>query len=164
MKQIKITIKGDLLALDYCSTTLYDDENDFNDRYYLCCGWDKLEAMWIDDNEEENVIKKKGKYVKTKEYFHDLFSADGDNPLPVECHTRVYYDQEISYTIKLEDDEEFDIKKLQLVKSDYECQAFPYWIIADYLLYDGNKIYTDETSDYCPEEKMYNEFMIEELY
>lgn len=164
MKEIKITIKGDIIALDYCSTTLYSEDEDFFGNYYLCCGWEKLTEMWIDDNEEENVIKQKGKYVKTKEFFHNLFSEDGDHPLPIECHTRVYYNQEISYLIELQDDEEFDIKKVQLVKSDYECQEFPYWIIADYILYDEKEIPTDETDDYCPETKCYNEFIIDSLY
>ena len=163
MKKVKITIKGDIIALDYCSTTLYDEDTDFNCCYYLICAWNKLDEMWINGNTEENIIKKKGKYVKTKEYFHDLFRADGDHPLPVECHTRFYYKQEISYMIELEDNEEFDIKKVQLVKSDYECEAFPYWIIADYILYDGNKIYTDETQDYCPEEKCHSDFIIDKL-
>ena len=163
MKQVKITIKGDIIALDYCTQDLPEDE-DFFGNYYLCCGWWKLEAMWIDGNEEENVIKQKGKYIKTKEFFHNLFREDGDHPLPIECHTRVYYNQEISYIIELEDDEEFDIKKVQLVKSDYECQEFPYWIIADHILYDNKEIPTDETSDYCPETKCYNEFIIESLY
>lgn len=162
MKQVKITIRGDIIALDYCSTTLYGEDEDFFGNYYLCCGWDKLTEMWIDDK-EENVIKQKGKYVKTKEFFHHLFREDGDHKLPVECHTRVYSNQEISYIIELEDDEEFDIKKVQLVKSDYECQEFPYWIIADYILYDGKEIDTDETDDYCPETKCYNEFIIDSL-
>ena len=164
MKQVKLTIKGDIIALDYCSTTMYDEDNDFYSCYYLCCGWSKLDEMYIDGNEEENVIKKKGKYVKTKEFFHNLFKADGDHPLPVECHTRTYYNQEISYMIELEDDEEFDIKKVQLVKSDYECDEFPYWIIADHILYNGKEICTDETMDYCPEEKMHDTFIIDSLY
>lgn len=164
MKQVKVTIKGDIIALDYCSTTLYDEDEDFFGNYYLCCGWDKLTEMWIDDDEEENVIKQKGKYIKTKDFFHDLFREDGDHPLPVECHTRVYYNQEISYIIELEDDEEFDIKKVQLVKSlETSTDTIPFWIIADYILYDGKEIDTDETDDYCPEEKLYDTFIIDEL-
>ena len=65
MKKVKITIHGDLLALDYCNV-----DKEFLDEYYYTCAWDKVEAMYVDGDEDENVVKKKGKYVKTKEYFH----------------------------------------------------------------------------------------------
>lgn len=159
MKKVKITIHGDLLALDYCNV-----DKEFLDEYYYTCAWDKVEAMYINGNEEENVVKKKGKYVKTKEYFHDLFSADGDHPLPVECHARIYQNVYADYEIKLEDNEEFDIKKVQLVKSDYECDAFPYFIIAGNILYDGKEVITYDLDEFCPEEKMYSEFIIDSLY
>lgn len=159
MKEVKITIRGDLLALDYCNVEL-----DFNDEYYYACAWDKVEAMFIDGDEEVNVVKSKGKYVKTKEYFHNLFREDGDHPLPVECHTRTYYNIEADYVIELEDNEEFDIKKVQLVKSDYECDQFPYFILARHILYDGKEIDTLDLDDFCPEEKMYSEFTIDSLY
>lgn len=159
MKKVKITIYGDLLALDYCNVEL-----DFLDEYYYTCGWEKIEAMFIDGDEEVNVVKLKGKYVKTKEYFHNLFREDGDHPLPVECHTRTYYNIEADYEIELEDNEEFDITKVQLVKSDYECDAFPYFILAGHILYDGKEIYTWDLDDFCPEEKIYNKFNIDSLY
>lgn len=158
MKKVKITIKGDLLVLDYCNVEL-----DFLDNYYCTCAWNSIEAMHVNDD-EENVVKKKGKYVKTKEYFHDLFSEDGDHPLPVECHTKVYQNVYADYEIELEDNEEFDIKKVQLVKSDYECDAFPYFIIACHILYDGKEVITYDLDEFCPEEKMYSEFIIESLY
>lgn len=162
MKQIKIKITGDIIALDYCAQDLPEDE-DFYGNYYLVCGWNTVTGLYVDDS-EDNAVKQKGKYVKTKEFFHDLFRVDGDQPLPVECHTRVYNEQEINYIIEIEDDDEFDIKKVQLVKSDYECDEFPYFIVADYILYDGKEIHTDETDDYCPEEKCHDEFVIDELY
>ena len=158
MKKVKIRIKGDLLVLDYCNVEL-----DFLDNYYCTCAWNSIEEMYVNDD-EENVVKKKGKYVKTKEYFHDLFSEDGDHPLPVECHTKIYENVYADYEIRLEDDEEFDIKKVQLVKSDYECDAFPYFIIACHILYDGKEVITYDLDEFCPEEKMYYEFIIDSLY
>ena len=164
MKEIKIKIKGDLIIVDYCSKSLIDEENEFNDSFYVTGCWEKIEGMYVDDS-EENVVKKKGKYVKTKEYFHDLFDKDGDHPLPVIVHSRGYSNQELEYIIRLEDDEEFDIKKVQLVKSDYETQLFPYFILCTYILYDGKEIYNYDYSDeYCPEEKIYDEAVIDELY
>ena len=54
------------------------------------------------------LIKKKGKYVKVRDYFHNLFSEEGDHPLPVDLHIRDYdyEDVEFVYEIELEDDEE----------------------------------------------------------
>lgn len=165
MKQVKITIKGDLVIVDYCSQSLINEDEDFNCNYYETGAWDKIEAMYIDDNEAENLVKKKGKYVKTKEHFHELFKEDGDHPLPVEVHYRWYYNQELDYVIELEDDKEFDIKKVQLVKSDYECALFPYFILCDHILYDGKEIENTYWLDaYCPEDKLYNEAIIDELY
>jgi len=164
MKSVKITIKGDLIIVDYCSQSLIDEENEFNDSFYVTGCWEKIDGMYINDD-EENVVKKKGKYLLTKEYFHDLFSEDGDHPLPVEVHSRGYQNQELEYNIRLKDDEEFDIKKVQLVKSDYECSLFPYFIVCTHILYDGKEIYNyDYGDDYCPEEKIYDEAVIEELY
>ena len=173
MKEVKITIKGDLVIVDYCSQSVidaniesgeYDEECDaFAGNYYVTGAWDKVEALYVDGNEDENLVKKKGKYVKTKEYFHDLFKEDGDHPLPVQVHYRYYYNDELDYIIKLEDDEEFDIKKVQLVKSDYEIELFPYFILCEKILYDGKDVENFDWSEYCPEEKMYNEAEIEDF-
>ena len=157
MKTVKITILGDILAIDYCSTSLYDEDNDFYNNYYLTCGWDRLESLKVDDG-EENLIKKKGKYVKTKEFFHEKMGPESDHPLPVEVHARTYCNVEIEYNIELEDDEEFDIKKVQLLKSiEFDTTELPYFIVADYILYDGKKVKTEDTSDFCPEEKCHDE-------
>ena len=154
-----IKIKGDLEVIDYASTSLLEDE-DFNAVFDMTFRWDKLDSIYVNDS-EENVIKQKGKYVKT-EHLHELFAENGPHPLPVECHTRIYYNQEITYEI--EHEEEFDIKKLQLAKSTYECDAYPFFIVGDYILYDGKKFNIEEEAyDYCPEEKYYNEIMIETL-
>lgn len=161
MKTVKIMIKGDIQVIDYCSLSLINEEQSFNDSYYMMFHWEKLDSMTIDDN-EENVIKQKGKYAKTDHFLHDKFAEDGDHPLPVECHIRTYYNQEISYYLELEDNEEFDIKKVQLLKSTYEYDAYPYFIVGDYILYDGKKVGIEQIAyDYDPESKMYDEFVIE---
>ena len=173
MKQVKVTITGDLIGIDYCSKDKYkeeyfDEEDMFLSNYYTCMGWEKITGLYLEvpnDTYEfddyENLVNKKGKYIKTLEYFHDLFREDGEHSLPVKLHIRGFVHQSGDYIIELEDDEEFDIKKVQLVKSDYEVEVFPYFIIADYILYNGKEIYNDGSfDDYDVESKCYNEFEV----
>ena len=159
MKEIKITICGDVLAVDYCSQ-IYEFDEDYN----LICSWSKIDALTVNDG-EENLVKEKGKYITTRTYLHDLFSRiEPPHPFPLTVHTRTYYNQRVEYTIQLNDDEEFDIKKLQLIKTlEFDTQDFGFFIFADFIMYDGNQIDTYDTECYCPEEKMYNEFEIEGL-
>ena len=153
MKSVKITIEGTILMCEYASQKNYDETKDvdFVSTYYMTLGWDKIDAMYIDDNKEENLVKEKGKYVKTRNYFHELFADDGDHPLPVDLHLRSTYGGDtFSYIIDLEDDEEFDIKKVQLVKSDYEINPCPFFILVEKIMYDGKEISInpDEVDDY----------------
>lgn len=53
-----------------------------------------------------------------------------------------------SFMIELEDDEEFDPKKLQLIKSDYEVQFLPFGIAVYAVVYDGKMIYMDPSEGY----------------
>lgn len=172
MKQTKVRIVGDLLIVDYCSKKIIDEAEDaeeaFHDNYYETGAWDSLTTLYVDDNEEQNLIKQKGKYIKTKEYFHNKFSEDGEHPLPIEIHYRYWSGQELEYIVELEDDEEFDIKKVQLIKSDYECDQFPYFILCEKILYDGKDVWANDEfntwTEYCPEEKLYSEDTITSLY
>lgn len=180
MKTVKVTIKGTARVLDYCSKvkineSLSNGECDdeyaaFCCNYYVTVGWMDFEngGMFINDDEETDVIKQKGKYIKTRNHFHELFAAEGEHPLPVVVHCRDY---DVcrggvgDYYIELQDDEEFDIKKIQLVKSDYEIVDEPYFIIADYIMYDGKRV--DECGDIfelCPDEKCYGEYEVNEFY
>lgn len=171
MKQVKVTIYGTLVIVDYCSKKVIeenikneeaeDKESAFSCSYYMTGAWDKIEALYVDGNEEENLVKKKGKYIKTLNYFHELFKEDGEHPLPVEVHYRNYENVSLDYIIELKDDEDFDIKKVQLVKSDYEVELFPYFIICGKIMYDGREVENNDWSDYCPEEKCYNEDVID---
>jgi hypothetical protein len=159
MKTVKITIHGDILAVDYCSQ-LYEFAEDYN----LICAWEKITSLTVDDG-EENLVKNKGKYIVTRTYLHDMFSRiEPPHPFPLTVHTRTYYNQRVEYIIQLQDGEEFDIKKLQLMKTvEFDTSDFGFFIFADFIMYDGNQIDTYDTECYCPEEKMYNEFEIEGL-
>ena len=104
-----------------------------------------LEYVMYDIDGDEDAIditKKKGKYLETKTFWEDrikfpfVFQYADD--------TWAIYD----YVIELEDDEEFDPKKLQLVKSDYEVWFLPYGIITEYIMYDGKTINTDSEPEY----------------
>ena len=164
--QTKITLKGTLVMIDYCSESLMlESEDSFLDNYYQTAGFLDWEdgGLFVNDDDENDLMKQKGKYVKTKEHFHELFKEDGEHPLPVILHTRHYRFVEADYIIEHED--EFDIKKVQLVKSDYEIECFPYLIIADYILYDGKKVDVEgDLYDLCPEEKMYNTIEVDSFY
>lgn len=166
-KTVKITITGTVDACEYCSKSHYANydtpEEAFNSEFYITSGWNRIDGLYVDDNREENLVKKKGKYVKVVDYFHDLFSETSDHPLPVELHVRTFSgDNEIDYYIDLEDDEEFDIKKLQLIKSDYEIEAFPYFILTKKILYNGKEIPADdEMADYFIEGRFCSEYEVE---
>jgi len=165
--QTKITLKGTLVMIDYCSQSKKDEDGDFNfnEFYYQTAGFLDWEdgGLFVNDDTYNDLMKQKGKYVKTKEHFHNLFKEDGEHPLPVELHTRSYRFTEADYIIEHED--EFDIKKVQLVKSDYEISCFPYLIIADYILYDGKKVDVEcELYDICPEEKMHDTIEVDSFY
>lgn len=168
MKKYRIEIKCDIICMEYCSQKVMDEAEDdgfskFNSYFYATYGMDNIVALTV--NNGENLVKKKGKYIKTKEFFHNLWSDESDHPLPVEVHTRTFSGDYPQYEIELEDDEEFDIKKLQLVKSDYEFDQCPYWIIADYIMYDGRQINECSGIDDIGIEGRYcNEFVVEELY
>ena len=45
-----------------------------------------------------------------------------------------------TFCIELEDDEVFDPKQLQLVKSDYEVEFLPYGIVSNHIVYKGKEI------------------------
>lgn len=168
MKKYIIEIECDIICMEYCSQKVMDEAEDdgfdkFFSYFFATYGMDNIVALTV--NNGENLVKKKGKYIKTKEFFHDLWSDESDHPLPVEVHTKTFSSYNPQYEIELEDDEEFDIKKLQLVKSDYEFDQYPYWIIADYIMYDGRQIYECGGIDYIEiEGRFCNEFVVEELY
>lgn len=88
-------------------------------------------------SEDEIMIEKKGKYIKTTEYFAEFIQE----PFVVQHSDSTYAEYE--YSIELMDDEDFDPLKLQLIKSDYEVEFLPYGIITGTIMYDGRAIPTD---------------------
>lgn len=100
---------------------------------------DMIELAFIKDIDSLTVneieIEKKGKYIKSKDYFKEHV---GELPYVVQHSDSTFADFE--YVIELNDDEEFDPMKLQLVKSDYEVSFLPYGIVTDYIMYDNKLI------------------------
>lgn len=86
--------------------------------------------------ENEEPIVKKGKYIKTGEYFAEFVQE----PFVVQRSDSTY--AEFDYLIELDSNEEFDPMKLQLIKSDYEVEFLPYGIITTNIMYDGRAIPT----------------------
>lgn len=96
--------------------------------------------------EGNSIIKQKGKYLNTKDYYSKTIS----NPSYVILVKDGKW-LEQTFTITLKDDEVFDPKKVQLVKTDYELDFIPYGILTDYIMYDGKKI----EGDGCPTDCMW---------
>lgn len=136
MKKVTITLIGDIRALYYCSKSQIDEDNDFWDRYYEIFGFNTVDEIRVDDS-LDNIIKQKGKVANSETYFRELFS--GEHPLPVEVKTTCDdFGYEVKYEIEVIGD--FDPSKLQLVKStELSKSGIPYFIIGDYILYDGQR-------------------------
>ena len=144
---VTVTIKGDLFVLRYYTTNkvFVDEHGSQEDEYFQDYGFKTIESITVNDD-AENLVKQKGKYVLTQDHFHQLFSVEGDHPLPVHCEEQQIDSGDgygVVFTIELKEGEEFDIQKLQLIKSDYEVSAYPYWIIARHIIYDGKEIEYD---------------------
>lgn len=104
-----------------------------NLRVYQYDDYDEA-ADW--ENEEGiNITKKKGKYIKSKTYFKE---CEVISPFVWGCDS--FRNHHFVYEIEIEDDEEFDPSKLQLIKSDYELEIFPYAITTE-ISYNGKKYY-----------------------
>ena len=135
-QKVTITLIGDIRALYYCSKSLIDEDNDFWDIYYETFGFNTVNEIHVDDS-LDNIITQKGKYANSKTYFHELFS--GSHQLPVEVKTTCDdFGYEVKYEIEVFGD--FDPSKLQLVKStELSKSGIPYFIIGEYILYDGKR-------------------------
>lgn len=167
MKTYKIEIQCDLICMEYCSKMeldIHEDET-FNDLCDTTFGMDNLTALYVNEDRENNLIKQKGKYHFNNGFFHVLWNEQAIHPLPVEVHMRVLKGNYPTYTVELEDGEEFDIKKLQLIKSQYEAAAIPFWIIADYIYYDNHKVEADPSLwDLGIDGKYHDKYKIKSLY
>ena len=150
--KVEVTIHGHLEILEYCSQSLINEEESFNDNYYVTYGWSGFDSIEVGTE----TIKKIDSYLVRKAYFAELFKADGPHPLPVDARWRDEENVEATYIIELADDEEFDIDKIEFVEADDAPEVFEDCrFIADHILYDGKEIVTDSLSDYSAED-MFN--------
>lgn len=169
MKQVKITIVGIPIYVEYFSKK-YDD---FRSNFYSIYGWKKIEALYVDDD-YENLRNSKGKNVRLPDFFNKLFDKEGEHPLPVGMRSEIFEEGiEVSYIIELANDEEFDIKKVQLLYTSGELDnkrpiVFPAYmanfILADYILYDGRKV--PENGEALPDLEFsvyYDEYVMNKL-
>lgn len=101
--------------------------------------------VWdLDDEGAIDITKKKGKYILTNNYFSGICGLNA----PFYYTQRNYCEIYETFCIELEDDEEFDPKKFQLVKSDYELDFLPFAIISTMAMYDGKTIFADPSDGY----------------
>lgn len=99
-------------------------------------------VQYIGESEWEDITKKKGKYVKGKIIREQIKDELGDEILlDIARHC------DFEYEFEIEHEGEFNPKLVQLIKSDYEFEDFPYAIIADKILYDGKEINTTTEED-----------------
>lgn len=80
-------------------------------------------------------ITKKGKYISRKDHYSKLITNPSIANLM--CCEK-YLTQE--FEIELEDNEDFDPLKLQLIKTNYELEFIPYGILTDVIVYNGKEI------------------------
>lgn len=163
MKQVWITLKGtgQIYWMENFTEEPTDWDmppmNDFSQMEedgWLDCGLCEiaflmeLEGVFVGNEAyecNEDIIKKKGKYINRD----DILKADYDLVAPF--YVLPFDDEayiENTFCIELEDDEEFDPKKLQLIKSDYEVDFIPYGIVSDKIMYDGKEIEMYEYPEY----------------
>lgn len=106
---------------------------------------DPENPVWdLDDEGAIDITKKKGKYVLTKNYFSGVCGLNA----PFYYSERNYCEIYETFSIELQDDEEFDPKKFQLIKSDYELDFLPFAILSTMAMYDGKVILADPSDGY----------------
>lgn len=135
--------EGVNLEMIECYDSLFNLEEDgFTDGnlYEYFAFLDELNIYIVDENEKEieDITKKKGKYFNSKTIYSEPFRPNAIAVLMGNGYNEIYL------TIELNDDEEFDSSKLQLIKSDYEFKFLPYGIVSEYIMYDGKKIKKDD--------------------
>ena len=178
MKQVWITLRGrgDIYWMENFTETPDNWEDIDLDEFYTLEdeGWLNgdlneigfildLEGVYVGDemfSEDEDITKSKGKYIKRTDVLKKDYKLTP--PFYVRC---INGGTEIvnTFCVELEDDEEFDPKQLQLVKSDYEVEFLPYGIVSDTIIYKGKEILMDNETEY--RDKGWNDpFVCEEFY
>lgn len=177
MKEVYVTLKGkgEVYWMESFANTPDDwDDIDLDDFWELEDSWldgDLLETAFVltlegvyvgnkEFSEDEDITKKKGKYINKT----DILKNCKRLTVPmyvrcINCNTDIYN----TFCIELEDNEEFDPKQLQLVKSDYEVDFIPYGIMSDRVVYKDKTIYCHNDEEY--RDKCQNEpFVCKEWY
>lgn len=93
----------------------------------------------------EQSITQLGDKIVTWSYIKDYIYR-GDDRFAFQLADNVY--GEFVFDIKLDDNEEFDPKKLQLIWAAHEIRVVDYGYVADRIMYNG-KVYRHDTD--CPE-------------
>ena len=140
------------LGLIECYDSMFDLEKDgFVDgelyEYFAFLDDLKVSVVYENDNETD-ITKEKGKYIKSKNVYSEPFIPKDGGVANSVAILVGRGNNEIYYTIELNDDEEFDSRKLQLVKSDYEFSFLPYGIVSEYLMYNGVEIGRDDDQEW----------------
>ena len=177
MKEVYVTLKGkgEVYWMESFANTPDDwDDIDLDDFWELEDSWldgDLLETAFVltlegvyvgnkEFSEDEDITKKKGKYINKT----DILKNCKRLTVPmyvrcINCNTDIYN----TFCIELEDNEEFDPKQFQLVKSDYEVDFIPYGIMSDRVVYKDKTIYCHNDEEY--RDKCQNEpFVCKEWY
>ena len=178
MKQVWITLRGrgDVYWMENFTDTPDDwddiDLRDFNsleDEGSLDGDLNEigfmldLEGVYVGNeewSEDEDITKLKGKYIKRTDVLKKDYKLNP--PFYVRC---INGNTEIvnTFCVELEDNEEFDPKQLQLIKSDYEVEFLPYGIVSDTIIYKDKEIFLNNYPEY--RDKGWNDpFVCEEFY
>lgn len=128
MKQVKLTGRGIIFRL---TDTVTDN----------CIEQDAILEGVALEVDGEDITKKKGKYLKQK-FVHSCMTPDTSGTVEYLVLDK-RFDFEFTFDIPVEDDE-FNPKLIQLIKSDYEVEDLPYYIVTDKILYDGKEICNNE--------------------
>lgn len=127
-----ITLKGDGIIFQVEDTST----DDMIEQDGIISGVE----LW--DSEIEDITKKKGKYVKQK-YIHDWMERLNSSGSIIFRQLHKTFHFEFTYDIEVPSSE-FNPKLIQLIKSDYEFEGIPYYIVTDKILYDGKEIHRNE--------------------
>lgn len=100
----------------------------------------------VESKANKDITRMKGKYALANNYFSDILGFK----TPFYFHRSNTCEIIECYRIHLKDDEEFDPKKLQLIKTDRELSYIPSGIITSHIMYDGKMYGTDFLPKYNP--------------
>lgn len=122
-----ITLKGNGIIID-----AIQDEEDSGVCYEFPVILSGVE-VYADD---VDITKKKGKYDVRKDWIKNNYMVLEEPPYYFKVLSNEF---EFEFTFEVPD-EDFDPKKVRLIKSNYELEFLPYAIIADHILYNDEEI------------------------